>query len=188
MLQSFLLRRSITRVISAPFRNVDGGSCDVARKRMPGRAGRSGPAARRACRAHPGDAGGHQSERRYLRRLDHVDDGRGGGNHRDPAGRRAGGYRRRQQHLVPAAGQDRRRRVLLYRRHRDWPQLNHALCRGLGTAAGSGERVKVTAAEFVFVALDGDGRPRSIRHAVAASSVEMAAREDAAEAPISLPE
>ncbi len=52
---------------------------------------------------------------------------------------------------------------------------------------GQGKRVKVTAAEFVFVALDGDGRPRSLHHAATPSGTDMAAQEGAIRTTIRLP-
>ena len=81
------------------------------------------------------------------------------------AGTRARGpcrHCRRLQSELPPAGEGRRCGVRLYRHHPHRTQLDHAGVETWVLRRGQGERMKVTAAEFVLVAVDDNGRPRRL--------------------------
>ena len=125
--------------------------------------------ARRAGRAHPGDAGRHQPGRRHLRRLDHVADGRRRRHRRAHLGRGAGRDRLGHRHGLPAARPCRRRGLRLYGDGAGRPDLRHLPCRDLGAArrppaAHEGDlgRVQVRGAGR---ARQADADPRRLRRA-----------------------
>jgi acyl-CoA thioesterase FadM len=136
--------------------------CDVALYRAGDGLSRPAAAARRAGGAYAGDAGRHQPVGRHLRRLDHVVDGFRRRDYRDPhaEGRVVTASVSNIAFLQPVKVGD---VVCCYTDIIRLGRSSMTLCVEIWVLRqGRGRRVKVTAAEFTFVARDNAGKPRPI--------------------------